>query len=38
MMKDARDEGEYIDFKFDFKKELEAWWANAAEAKRDIHF
>jgi hypothetical protein len=29
MMKQAAEEGEYVDFKFDFKKELEAWWAQA---------
>ena len=29
MMKQAAEEGEYVDFKFDFKKELDAWWAQA---------
>lgn len=36
LLKHARDEGDYIDFKFDFKKELEAWWAHANESKDDI--
>ena len=38
MMQSAN--GDYIDFKFEFKKELEAWWATANETKHenDIHF
>ena len=36
MLKQAKDEGEFVDFKFDFKKELEAWWSTANESRIDF--